>query len=125
VANLSDEPEKSLGYLSLLSSGYENNTRHCIRFLLTLAGAIVFARSLGRDEAQQTQVTTGYPIVTGANERTVVSIDPEQRLTLTLNEDGYGPSDHSSFYAKHVPVLFFWTGNHEDYLKITPAPRKP
>ncbi|PYJ53036.1 MAG: hypothetical protein DME82_14985, partial [Verrucomicrobia bacterium] len=24
---------------------------------------------------------------------------------------------HSSFYAKQVPVLFFWTGNHEDYHK--------
>lgn len=36
---------------------------------------------------------------------------------LTLNEDGYGPSDHSSFYAKQIPVLFFWTGNHEDYHK--------
>jgi aminopeptidase YwaD len=36
---------------------------------------------------------------------------------LTLNEDGFGPSDHSSFYAKQVPVLFFWTGNHEDYHK--------
>ena len=40
-------------------------------------------------------------------------------LTLTLNEDGYGPSDHSSFYAKQVPVLFFWTGTHDDYPKPT------
>jgi hypothetical protein len=39
------------------------------------------------------------------------------RFDLVLNEDGYGPSDHSSFYAKQVPVLFFWTGNHEDYHK--------
>jgi membrane-associated protease RseP (regulator of RpoE activity) len=39
------------------------------------------------------------------------------RLALTLNEDGYGPSDHASFYAKQVPVLFFWTGTHEDYHK--------
>ena len=38
-------------------------------------------------------------------------------LDLTLNEDGYGPSDHSSFYAKQIPVLFFWTGTHEDYHK--------
>jgi hypothetical protein len=38
-------------------------------------------------------------------------------FALTLNEDGYGPSDHSSFYAKQIPVLFFWTGNHEDYHK--------
>jgi aminopeptidase YwaD len=36
---------------------------------------------------------------------------------LTLNEDGYGPSDHSSFYSKQVPVLFFWTGAHNDYHK--------
>jgi membrane-associated protease RseP (regulator of RpoE activity) len=36
---------------------------------------------------------------------------------MTLNEDGFGPSDHSSFYAKKIPVLFFWTGTHEDYHK--------
>ncbi len=38
-------------------------------------------------------------------------------FSLTLNEDGYGPSDHSSFYGKQVPVLFFWTGTHNDYHK--------
>ncbi|MDX6710139.1 MAG: hypothetical protein QOH96_1155 [Blastocatellia bacterium] len=38
-------------------------------------------------------------------------------FVLALNEDGYGPSDHSSFYAKKVPVLFFFTGSHEDYHK--------
>jgi aminopeptidase YwaD len=43
--------------------------------------------------------------------------NPRKYFLLTLNEDGYGPSDHSSFYAKQVPVLFFWTGNHEDYHK--------
>lgn len=38
-------------------------------------------------------------------------------FTLQLNEDGFGPSDHSSFYAKQIPVLFFFTGTHEDYHK--------
>jgi C-terminal processing protease CtpA/Prc len=46
-----------------------------------------------------------------------VHSDPAKQFTLTLNADGYGPSDHSSFYAKQVPVLFFWTGTHEDYHK--------
>ena len=47
-----------------------------------------------------------------------LTIDPAARVfDLTLNEDGYGPSDHSSFYSKQVPVLFFWTGTHEDYHK--------
>lgn len=29
--------------------------------------------------------------------------------------DGLGPSDHSSFYIVNVPVLFFFTGAHDDY----------
>ena len=49
----------------------------------------------------------------------VVASDPKAQFVLTLNEDGYGPSDHSSFYAKQVPVLFFWTGTHDDYHKPT------
>jgi len=42
---------------------------------------------------------------------------PNGEFELTLNEDGYGPSDHSSFYSKQIPVLFFWTGTHSDYHK--------
>jgi len=38
-------------------------------------------------------------------------------FTLALSEDGYGPSDHSSFYIKRIPVLFFFTGTHTDYHK--------
>jgi aminopeptidase YwaD len=47
----------------------------------------------------------------------VAATNPKQQFALTLNEDGFGPSDHSSFYAKQIPVLFFWTGTHEDYHK--------
>ncbi len=42
---------------------------------------------------------------------------PSDGFELALNDDGYGPSDHSSFYGKQVPVLFFWTGTHNDYHK--------
>lgn len=38
-------------------------------------------------------------------------------FSLQLNEDGFGPSDHSSFYGKQIPVLFFFTGTHVDYHK--------
>jgi hypothetical protein len=40
-------------------------------------------------------------------------------LNLTFNEEGFGPSDHSSFYGKKVPVLFFFTDLHSDYHKPT------
>ncbi len=36
-------------------------------------------------------------------------------LNIKPNNDGYGPSDHSSFYGKNIPVLFFFTSLHEDY----------
>lgn len=36
-------------------------------------------------------------------------------LRVTALGDGYGPSDHSSFYARNVPVLHFFTDLHEDY----------
>ncbi len=36
---------------------------------------------------------------------------------LKLNDDGWGGSDHQSFTLKEVPVLFFFTGIHEDYHK--------
>ena len=52
-----------------------------------------------------------------ADRNLTTTLDSVRAFDLTLNEDGYGPSDHSSFYAKKVPVLFIWTGTHEDYHK--------
>ncbi len=40
---------------------------------------------------------------------------PATNLKLTETGDGYGPSDQTSFYAAHVPVLHFFTGAHERY----------
>jgi hypothetical protein len=45
-------------------------------------------------------------------------------FTLQLSEDGFGPSDHSSFYAKQIPVLFFFTGTHDDYHKPSDTAEK-
>lgn len=39
------------------------------------------------------------------------------RFQLSFGEDGFGPSDHQSFYVRDVPVLFFFTGTHDDYHK--------
>ncbi len=45
-------------------------------------------------------------------------------FTLQLTEDGFGPSDHASFYMKKVPVLFFFTGTHLDYHKPSDTAEK-
>jgi hypothetical protein len=38
-----------------------------------------------------------------------------ENLAVTYKDEGYGPSDHSSFYSKDIPVLHFFTGTHTDY----------
>jgi hypothetical protein len=38
-------------------------------------------------------------------------------LTIKTSPEGFGPSDHAQFYAKDIPVLFFFTGTHGDYHK--------
>ena len=39
------------------------------------------------------------------------------RFQLQFGQDGFGPSDHQSFYVKDIPVLFFFTSTHDDYHK--------
>lgn len=38
-----------------------------------------------------------------------------QAFKLKFSPEGYGASDHSSFYMENIPVFFFTTGAHEDY----------
>ncbi len=45
----------------------------------------------------------------------IYSITDTSLIKLTLSEEGYGPSDHSSFYGKNIPVLYYSTGAHLDY----------
>jgi len=39
------------------------------------------------------------------------------KFKIVENESGVGPSDHTSFYLIDIPVLHFFTGQHEDYHK--------
>lgn len=39
------------------------------------------------------------------------------KFKIIQNESGVGPSDHTSFYNSDIPVLHFFTGQHEDYHK--------
>ena len=39
------------------------------------------------------------------------------KFKIIQKESGVGPSDHTSFYLNDIPVLHFFTGQHEDYHK--------
>ena len=43
------------------------------------------------------------------------SLKQNRPFNLIMNDPGFGPSDHASFYAQDIPVLFFFSGFHDDY----------
>ncbi|HAN19380.1 MAG: hypothetical protein A2X13_01780 [Bacteroidetes bacterium GWC2_33_15] len=49
------------------------------------------------------------------NDSLVNLINKNYNLRLGLSQEGYGPSDHSSFYSINIPVFFISTGAHTDY----------
>ncbi len=40
-------------------------------------------------------------------------------IAIATRGEGYGPSDHTSFYTKDIPVLHLFTNTHGDYHKPT------
>ena len=47
------------------------------------------------------------------------SLSRNRGFNLNMTLPGFGPSDHAAFYARDVPVLFFFSGFHNEY--HTPA----
>jgi aminopeptidase YwaD len=45
----------------------------------------------------------------------IQAVSDTTEIKLALSDEGYGPSDHSAFYGKNIPVLFYTTGAHLDY----------
>ena len=48
-------------------------------------------------------------------EELLIKANEAYNFSLALSPQGYGPSDHASFYAYNIPVIFFSTGPHTDY----------
>lgn len=68
---------------------------------------------IGRMRDQKLSVQ-GVDTAKGMRER-LEPLAKAQGLQVAFTGDGYGPSDHTPFYAKNIPVLFFFTGAHADY----------
>jgi len=47
----------------------------------------------------------------------VIKENRNNGFSIKIDSSGSGPSDHTSFYRKDIPVLFYFTGLHHDYHK--------
>jgi len=62
-------------------------------------------------------VTVGGTGTANIFEPTLREINKDHKLKFKMSPEGFGPSDHASFYINNIPVLFFFTGTHSDYHK--------
>src|SRR6187399_3395892 len=68
------------------------------------------------NDSSQTVTIGGY----GTSPQWSTLVDPNNKknpFVIKIDSSGTGPSDHTSFYIKDIPVLFFFTGTHMDYHK--------
>ena len=70
---------------------------------------------VGRLNEENTLAVHG--VGTSPSFKQVLFANNDQGFTIAEHESGIGPSDHTSFYLADIPVLHFFTGQHEDYHK--------
>lgn len=85
---------------------------------LAKVNAMINLDMVGRLDEEKLLHISGVGTAEGLKELVRTKTDTSN-IKLILSDEGYGPSDHSSFYGKNIPVLFFFTGAHLDY--HTPA----
>ena len=66
------------------------------------------------------QLDDPYILISGTgtsaeSESLLNNLGKNTKITLKYSPEGYGASDHASFYAVNIPVFFLTTGAHEDY----------
>lgn len=81
---------------------------------LSKVNAMINLDMLGRLNEDKTLQVSGVGTAAGLKELVIAQSDTTE-IKLALSDEGYGPSDHSSFYGKDIPVLFYFTGAHADY----------
>lgn len=74
---------------------------------------------VGRLNAKSPTLTIGGYGTSSLWSAVLSKLNPGKGIVIKFDSSGTGPSDHTSFYKKNIPVLFFFTGVHSDYHKPT------
>jgi Peptidase family M28/PDZ domain/PA domain len=100
--------------LGLLGSEYfVNHTPIPLTEMSTMVNMDMIGRLNDKDEL------IVYGVATSPGWKDLLTTTNSYNFKLAFQDDGYGPSDQSSFYGKKIPVLFFFTGTHPDYHRPT------
>jgi aminopeptidase YwaD len=69
---------------------------------------------IGRLKDEKPAIMIGGTGTSAESEQILNSLDTTA-IKLKFSPEGFGPSDHASFYGDNITVFFFTTGAHEDY----------
>ncbi|HBE41400.1 MAG TPA: aminopeptidase [Bacteroidales bacterium] len=83
---------------------------------LSKVNAMINLDMVGRLSESKVLQISGVGTAEGLKEL-VTAVNDTSLLSLAFSDEGSGRSDHTSFYGKNIPVLFYFTGAHSDYHK--------
>lgn len=86
---------------------------------LTRANYMINMDMVGRLSDSTKTVAVGGFGTSPTWSKVIVANDKKRAFNVKIDSTGTGPSDHTSFYRKDIPVLFFFTGQHKDYHRPT------
>lgn len=119
---LKEKPNQSFNYLLLHFSGEELGlygskfyTEHPVVDFKQV-NYMINMDMVGRLNPESKVLTIGG-IGTSPAWSSVLKMNEQTDFSIKIDSSGTGPSDHTSFYRKDLPVLFFFTGLHTDYHK--------
>ena len=121
LARILKHEEHKSNFLFIAFSGEENGLWGSNYFVknptidLSQINYMINMDMVGRMNEEKTLAINGV----GTSPSFVPALDlaNADSLKLVTSESGVGPSDHTSFYLQDLPVLHFFTGQHEDYHK--------
>jgi hypothetical protein len=119
LAKLLKREKHSSNFLFIAFSGEENGLWGSNYFVknptieLASINYMINMDMVGRMNAEKTLAING--VGTSPSMLPALDLVNADSLKLVTSESGVGPSDHTSFYLQDLPVLHFFTGQHEDY----------
>jgi hypothetical protein len=121
LAKILKHEELSSNVLFIAFSGEENGLWGSNYFVknptidLASVNYMINMDMVGRLNAEKSLAV--YGIGTSPSFPSILDVINSDSLKIVTTESGVGPSDHTSFYLQDLPVLHFFTGQHEDYHK--------
>ena len=77
--------------------------------------AMINLDMIGRLNRDNMRISVGGTGTSVESETILKELIEASELDATFSSEGFGPSDHASFYGEDIPVFFISTGAHSDY----------